>query len=213
MRPSSEAMRRINLEECRRRIIRMAQCNFTRRAVFVTLTYAQDPEEEQAQRELGKYLRRCKYAAGGRFRYIAVTEVGKNGRIHHHILAEGVSRETLEMKWRGGYANSRVFQENKGGFQGLVRYMLKKNSTMGDEDEGVWKRRIRTSQGMVMPTVKVRDRKISIRRLGIIAEEAQAGGQETLERVYYGWRCQERPRVRTSCYLPGAYMYAVMWRT
>ena len=215
MKPSSETMLRINREERRRRIIRLAQCNFSRKTSFVTLTYEQDPEEEAAIREMEKYLRRLKYAAGkaGKdLKYIAVTEIGQNGRVHHHVLCEGVDREIMEKKWRGGFANARRYQENPGGFQGLVRYMLKKNSTLDTREDGRIIRRVRCSQGMIQPDIRERVKKISIHRLGVIAEEAASGSQETLERVYGGYVCQERPRVKTSLWLPGCYMYAVMWK-
>ena len=212
------AQQRVNMRNARRRILRKVQCNFGPGAAFVTLTYAEMPREEQAEKELDRYLARLRGAAkkdGGKLQYVAVTEISSTGRVHHHILVEGVTRETAERKWRKGFVNSRQYQANPSGFAGLVAYMLKKNSTVrgsNDEDEEIRNRRIRCSKGLKEPRESVSDHKISKSRMERIACEAEEQGREIFERLYPGYEMRERPTVLRSEWMPGAYVYARLWK-
>lgn len=213
-----EAQQRVNMRNARRRILRKVQCNFSSRSIFVTLTYAQAPAEEEAGKELDRYLARLRCAAkrqGQRLKYVAVTEISSTGRVHHHILAEGIDRATAEGKWRKGFINSRQYQANPSGFTGLVAYMLKKDSTVrgsNDVEEEIRNKRIRCSKGLIGPRETVSDHKISRHRMEIIASEAEDRGREIFEKLYPGFRMRERPRVKRSEWYPGAYVYAVLWR-
>ncbi len=203
----------VNRRNSRRHLIRLAECNFTRDAVFVTLTYeGENPTEEEAAKELTRYLVRLRTAAkknGQKLKYIAVIEVSSAGRVHHHILLEGVDRETAEAKWKRGYSNSRRFQENPGGFKGLVLYMSKWNSTV-DEDRR--RRRTRISQGMTQPRETISDHRMTKGRLERIAGALEEAARETLEKVYPGFVCHERPEVKRSEFYPGAMLYGVLWK-
>ncbi len=218
MNVTREAQRRVNMRNARRRILRKVQCNFGPGAAFVTLTYAEMPEEQEAEKELDKYLARIRWAAkkaGEQLKYVAVTEISSTGRVHHHILLEGVSRETAERKWKRGFVNSRQYQANPSGFAGLVSYMLKKDSTVrgsNDEDEEIRNRRIRCSKGLKEPRESVSDHKISKSRIERIACEAEEQGREIFERLYPGYEMRERPTVRRSEWMPGAYVYARLWK-
>ena len=210
-----EAMRRINARMIRRRLIRKAEINFDKStSVFVTLTYQEQPGEDEAARALDRYLGRLRYAAkkrGEQLKYIAVTEISGKGRVHHHILLDGVTRDEAEGKWRNGFANGKVYQEHAGGFGGLISYMTKYRSTVEAEDGGR-RTRIRCSKGLIGPRVTVSDHKISRRKMERVAVEAEESGREILERMYPGYEMRERPTVRRSEFYPGAYLYAVLWR-
>lgn len=210
-----EAMARVNQRMIRRRLTRKAQINFSREtAVFVTLTYAQQPAEEQAAKDLDRYLGRLRYWCkrhGSELKYIAVTEISSTGRVHHHVLLDGIPRDEAEKRWRGGFVNGRVYQDNPAGFTGLIRYMTKYRSTVEAEDGGR-RTRIRCSKGLIGPRVTVSDHKISRRKMERVAAEAEEEGREILERMYPGYEMRERPTVRRSEFYPGAYLYAVLWR-
>ena len=206
--PTPAAMKRVNEREMKRRLVRKAEANFSRQSLFLTLTYGQDPGEEQAHRDLSNYLRRLKYASHGKLKYIAVTEIGHNGRVHHHILMDGVSRDLAESKWQGGYVNARRYQHTRGGFTGLIQYMTKKNSTLDPGEEGIGKKRVRCSTGLKEPEVKISDHRISRRRMEMIAQETAASSAMTLEKVFKGYTIVEPPVITSSWYLPGAFLYA-----
>ena len=230
---SSERQKRVNWEACRMRLVRKAQCNFGTDAIFVTLTYERQPDEETACRNLDRYLARMRYRAkknGTQLKYIAVTEISESGRVHHHLLMEGLDRAAAEAGWRNGYANARQYQERGEGFTGLIRYMTKKMSTTEgraearseerkekseeclDGVEAVFHRRVRCSKGLTEPRESVADHKISKAKMERIALEAEENAIGILQKIYPGYECHERPRVRRSEWLPGAFLRAVMWK-
>ena len=206
------AQQAVNRRNAVRRMERLVQANFGKNAVIVTCTYeGVNPEAEEGEKQLDLYLARLRRAArkqGNELKYVAVTERASTGRIHHHMIVEGVDRDTAEGKWRQGYCNARRYQQREGQFVGIVRYMLKYNST---QDQLVSKR-IRTSHNLVRPVETVSDHKISIRKMERMAEDMQEAGVQILQKVYAGYVMQERPEIRRSDFLPGAYLYARMWR-
>lgn len=239
---SSERQKRVNWEACRMRLVRKAQCNFGTDAIFVTLTYERQPQEDEACRNLDRYLARMRYRArknGTQLKYIAVTEISESGRAHHHLLMEGLDRAAAEAGWRNGYANARQYQERGEGFTGLIRYMTKKMSTVErgttssvrlaaatfptgegsgetgeseSEAEAVFHKRVRCSKGLIEPRESVADHKISKAKMERIALEAEEDAIRILQKIYPGYECHERPRVRRSEWLPGAFLRAVMWK-
>ena len=60
-------------------------------------------------------------------KWIVVTEVGKKGRIHHHVIMDGqLDRDEVEAVWRRGYANTRRLQsDHKQGLLPVIRYIAK----------------------------------------------------------------------------------------
>lgn len=206
------AQQEINRKNAVRKVERLAQANFGKDALIVTCTYASAPTEEESGHQLDLYLQRLRRHAkknGQELKYIAITEVSAQGRIHHHMLLEGIDREVAESKWRGGFCNVRKYQRNANQFVGIVRYMLKWRST---QDAVAVCKRIRCSLGLVRPVETVSDHKISIGRMERIAEEAEVQGAMVLQKMYHGYVTLERPEIRRSEYLPGAYMYARMWK-
>lgn len=206
------AMQEINRRNAVRRMERLVQCNFGRNAIILTCTYeGQSPEQEAAEKELDRYLVRLRRAAkssGQALKYVAVTERASTGRIHHHLIAEGVSRDEAERKWRSGFCNARRYQQRTEQFIGIVRYMLKYRSTQ----DALVSRRIRVSHGMAQPVETVSDHRVSLRKMEQICRDMQDGGTEVLRRIYPGYDLRERPEIRRSDFMPGAYMYARLWR-
>lgn len=206
------AQQEVNRRNAVRRVERLVHANFGKNALIVTCTYAKPVTEEEGAHQLDLYLQRLRRAAkkeGQELKYIAVTEVSSTGRVHHHMILEGVRREEAEGKWRKGFCNARSYQKNDTQFVGIVRYMLKYRAT---QDAVAGNKRIRCSLGLKHPVEKVSDHKISVRKMERIAEECTVQGMQILQKVYPGYVTMEKPDVRRSDYLPGAYMYARMWR-
>lgn len=206
------AMQEVNRRNAVRRMERLVQCNFGRDAIILTCTYeGQKPEQDAAEHQLDLYLGRLRRAArrGGReLKYVAVTECASTGRVHHHLIVEGVSRDEAENKWHSGFCNARRYQQRTEQFIGIVRYMLKYRSTQ----DALVSRRIRVSHGMLQPVETVSDHRVSLRKMEQICRDMQDGGAEVLRRVYPGYDLHERPEIRRSDFMPGAYMYARLWR-
>lgn len=208
-----EAQQEVNRRNAVRRVERLVHANFGKDALIVTCTYAKPVTEETGAHQLDLYLQRLRRTAkkaGKELKYIAVTEVSSTGRVHHHMILEGICRQEAEEKWRKGFCNARSYQKNDTQFVGIVRYMLKYRAT---QDAVAVNRRIRCSLGLKHPVEKVSDHKISIRKMERIAEECTVQGMQVLQKLYPGYVTLERPDVRRSDYMPGAYLYARMWRT
>lgn len=206
------AQAEVNRRNAVRRMERLVQCNFGKSAVIVTCTYeGMHPEEEEAEKQLDLYLARLRRAAkkqGQELKYVAVTEKSSTGRVHHHMILQGVDRDIAESKWKRGYCNARRYQQRTEQFIGIVRYMLKYRSTQ----DMLVSKRIRASHNMVRPVETVSDHKLSIRKMERMAEDMQDQGMQILGKVYPQYEMHERPTIRTSEFMPGAYLYARMWK-
>ena len=209
---TKEAQQNVNRRNAVRRVERLVHANFGKNALIVTCTYRQAVTEEEGAHQLDLYLQRLRRTAkkqGTDLKYICVTEVSSTGRVHHHMILEGIDRETAEKKWAKGFSNARSYQRNDRQFVGIVRYMMKYRST---QDAAAAGRRVRCSLGLKRPEERVSDHNISIRKMERIAEECSVQGIAVLQKAYPGYVTETQPEVRRSDYLPGAYMYARMWR-
>lgn len=164
--PTKEVQRLLNQRNAERRIIRLANANFTENDLRFDLTYSPEHETrdpEIAQRHLQNFLRRLK-----RFRkknglselkYIASTEQGSvNGRIHHHmIMSGGVSINDLARIWGMGYTSAKPLQfDERIGIAALAAYLVKRTALY---------RRWNASKNLEKPKTSQRDGKISARKV------------------------------------------------
>jgi len=102
--------------------------------IFLTLTHAEDVTREEATRNLAWFTERLRTVNGGSlrgFRYIAVFELTKKGRIHIHMFVRGLPRgialgerrsRFLQSAWRKGFVDARLPRE---GVAGLSQYLTK----------------------------------------------------------------------------------------
>ncbi|MBQ8780682.1 MAG: hypothetical protein IJZ72_03290 [Oscillospiraceae bacterium] len=85
--------------------VRIVCSSFTSKGFYVTLTYSDEylPSDYQAaQKELENYIRRLKYSNPNAV-IVAVTGYGKStGRLHHHLIIEGVNEADIFKKWGKG---------------------------------------------------------------------------------------------------------------
>lgn len=181
-RPSSEAQKKLNQKHREQKLARLLHANFTPDDLELHLTYASQPEnDEAAKRELSNFLRRLRRYRKRRglepLKYIAVTERGKKGgRYHHHVTVNGgIDRDELEGLWGLGYANSRRLQFTESGLAGLANYIVK--SPIGSK---AWQ----SSKNLIDPEPTTRDGRISARRA---RELMQDGDREAFERLYPGY--------------------------
>ena len=129
--PTSEVQKSLNQRNSSKKATRLAHLNFGPADIALHLTYREPPESpERAQRDLQNFLRRVKRQRAKEglppLKYMTVTEVGGNGRAHHHaIMSGGMSRDALEGLWGKGYANSKRLQFGPDGIAGLTKYVTK----------------------------------------------------------------------------------------
>ena len=89
--PTAEAVQRYNEKMKLRRLTRKINANFTYGDLYLTLTYPRDrrPDPVQAQKNIKNFieaLRRRYRKKGVEFKWVACTEIGSRGGIHHHMI-------------------------------------------------------------------------------------------------------------------------------
>jgi hypothetical protein len=213
--PTPEAMRTVNDRNARKKFERMAECNFQAGIDYaLTLTYeGEAPEDEQTcNRDLRNYLKRVNRARAKlglkKTRCIGVIELGKNGRLHHHLLIEGgLDRDTMEQLWGHGYANCDRIQQGRGGMAAITRYITKKFAAKREKG----RHRYFYTRNLRKPRVTESRTRISRRQAERIREDADVQGEAILRRKYPGSAIEEIT-IRQTDWMPGAYIYARMRR-
>lgn len=118
--PTPEAMRKYNQQLRERKFIRKANANFGKGDLYLTLTYPREcrPTPEKARRNLKNFqdcLRRRYRKAGKELKWMACTEIGSRGGIHHHMLVnEYDDIRGISDLWEryGGYAHIQFVRGN-----------------------------------------------------------------------------------------------------
>lgn len=209
---SPERVQRANHAAAIRRVIRLANTNFTDKDLHVTLTYGENPPAwEQAQRDVRNFIRRLQRLRAKRgmekAKYIyAIEDEGADGakkRIHvHMLLSGGIGREEIEACWRKGWANADRLQPNEEGLAAIARYITK-----AQRNRKKWV----CSQGLKQPKVTVSETKLSRAKVASLAGELPAVWKEVLRKAYPG---QEPVSCETwaSDLVPGVFIRAMMHR-
>lgn len=144
--PTSEAVRRVNFRNKRKKLRRVIQNNFTEEDFHIVLTYRKEnrPAVEQAKKFLrsfhGKMKRRYQ-KCGAEYKWICVTEY-RTAVIHHHLVInsiDGVNMvKLLKECWENGHVNISPLYEDMD-VEGLAEYFLKetKDTARKKKYEGV----------------------------------------------------------------------------
>lgn len=154
--PTSEEMTRYNQKQRARKVQRLILANFRPGDWHLTLSYApanRPGSIEEAEKAVKAFLRRIRRALqkeGRELRYIYVTERGKKGACHHHMILEdlpGMKRLILD-NWKQG-AISFVPLHEDGEYEKLAEYVVKKETK---EENGKTYRR---SKNLIVPEPKI----------------------------------------------------------
>lgn len=134
-RMTTAAQKAMNDKCARGKLEMLIAANFTRRDLFVTLTYrdsslpANRAEAVKLVRQFIKDLRKYREARGQELRYIYTTEE-KHGeaRLHHHLVINGTGRdiETIRSLWPYGDIVD-VEQIDENDYAALAMYMTKES--------------------------------------------------------------------------------------
>lgn len=102
---SEEEYSKFKAEISRRNHLRLFQANFSPTSIFSTLTFADEyelhtfPEAKVIARKL---IRMLKYAYPDAVIFLYMGRGGSAGRIHYHMVSEGVPVEFIAAKWKYG---------------------------------------------------------------------------------------------------------------
>jgi len=240
-RRTGEKQAAVNARNLERSIMRLAEANFTHmKAVVLTGTYeypnAEDvglmniddvwnewharklPEGvEDVRRDVRNMLARIRRRMRAKgvddktLKWILRIEeddklqaFGLPNRYHIHMLteAEGLTQSEIADEWPFGFARCDRFDLKRDGAARIARYLTK------NKRGGRW---VSHSRNLKMPEARVSDRKVSRRRLSLLAQDVQREGRAILEKLYPEYKVMEA-RVSWSDFMPGAFIYARMRR-
>lgn len=223
-----EAQKSLNARNAADKLVQLVNNNFHPGDIIITCTYASDRQPADltaANRNMRNFVARlrryCERKASPAPSYIYVTEIldKKRGTEYHHhmILKADITRDEAEMLWeRGGHghANTKIAKKLPDGLIRIARYMAKQVCSAASSDAYAARHRWCASKGLKVAGATEADRKISRGRVARIAEEMREDpvvARAHLQRCYPGYEVLEID-VRTSCWVSGAYVSAVLVR-
>ena len=199
---SRPAQRNLNDKNAVKRVIRLINTNFCSQDIWMTLTYKNNPTEEQARRDIQNYIRRLKrYIEKCKLeplKYIYVTEAGEK-RVHHHIVMNFEDRDAAEKLWDKGRTQSRRLQPDDYGLEGMARYITKQKKDS---------KRYACSRNLKQPKVYEAYTKFSKRRAEKLARE-DVNPKEVFEKLYPKYVFKDI-EIKYSTFISWCYIYARM---
>ena len=223
---TTAAQKKLNARKAEEKLVQIINANFGAGDHLVTCTYAAGKEPQDlttAQKNMRNYLARvkrlCKRRGVPDPEYVYVTEVTQSNRwgtrYHHHmVLKADLPRGDVETLWTKvhGICNTKAAQKLKEGLTGWAKYIAKPVCSKEGADLYATKHRWAASKGLKIPQPTEADKKISRRRVERIAQDIQRDpdlARLHMEACYPGYEVLEM-QVKTSEWVTGAYVYAVM---
>lgn len=131
---TAEPQRKQNRKNAENRLRWKINANFKEGDYFITLTYKRELRPgtlKEAKAELGRFLRKVRreYRKHGKeLRFISVSESGKNGGIHHHLIVNGdIEANEIVRLWGFGHPAVK-FLDGSGDYSRLAGYLVKETA-------------------------------------------------------------------------------------
>ena len=161
--PTSEEQEKINRNRQLKQLTVIINANFGTGDMHISLDYRVDERPEsrkEAEAILNRFIARLKYwykKRGLTLKRVSVTEVGKRGALHHHlVISEGITPQELKKLWPYGRVHITPLESN-GDYIELAEYLIKKTDwEFSNAEEMKGKRRYNTSQNLVRPQQKTK---------------------------------------------------------
>ena len=213
---TKERQQQLNTRRSKRRLILLVENNFKFWEDYaVTLTYAEEPEnEKRCRKDLRNFFLRLKRIREKRklpdLKYIYAIGYDDQHRIHAHCLVTGgIDRTELEKIWGKGFANTYSLQTYGKGLQGIANYLYKQNEKARDNGDRVNYHMWSGSRNLKTPKPHVSDCKISNRKVKTLARYFRNEAKEIMEKIYPGYVLEDG-EVRYSDIVDGVYITVVM---
>ena len=213
---TKERQAQLNTRRSKRRLILLVENNFRFWEDYaVTLTYAEEPENERrCRKDLRNFFLRLKRIREKRnlpeLKYIYAIGYDDQQRIHAHCLVTGgIDRTELEKIWGKGFANTYSLQTYGNGLQGIANYLYKQNEKARDNGDRVNYKMWSGSRNLKTPKPHVSDCKISNRKVKKLARNFRNEAKEIMEKIYPGYVLEDG-EVRYSDIVDGVYITVVM---
>lgn len=153
--PTSEAVKKNNDRLAEKKLTRLINANFYPGDLHVTLTYAVPVDPQEAEHQLGVWIRRIRRQfkkKGIEFKYVAVTEY-KNHRIHHHVVMNYIDLNIIDMLWTQGRVRCTTLDQSRN-YKALAEYLIKETQKTFREPGNAIKRRWKSSRNLIRPVIK-----------------------------------------------------------
>ena len=165
----------LNDKRAKRYLEALIYANFGKGDLRTDLTYSPEnmpKDEKAAKKEIQNFIKRINYRRKklglGNAKYIVVTEIGKNGKIHHHLIMDAeMDRDIVEDAWTKGYANTRRLQpDKKTKLTELIKYLVKDFKSESKDNRRKWD----SSLNLIKPWETINDepRQMSKKRIRIM---------------------------------------------
>ena len=152
---TKENQERVNRRQDIKRLTLLLNENFGYGDYHLTMTYApahRPDTMEEARKDLQKVIRKmrsCYKRADKELRYIAVTEYGTKGALHHHIVINGgVGTREIQDIWQKGRCHFHPLDKD-GEYSRLAAYLMKKKKNW--KEQGGTGKYYKRSNNLVMP--------------------------------------------------------------
>ena len=229
-----ERIQKYNTERAKFRLQLLMDTNFTSEDQSLTLTYTEQPSEQEVRKDVKNFIGRIRRERNRRglpeLKYIYAIESERDGRakqLHCHIvMSGGIERKEVEKIWRKGseargFANCDELQPDKEGLRRLAFYVYEQNR--GKEQKN--RRHYSCSKNLTEPKVRRSMSKVSNAKVKRMARDFNGVAPTIMEKVYPGFefvrglRYQEDESgtmsescVRFSDYTDGVYIRVMMRR-
>lgn len=126
--PTPEKQEELNTVHARKKLIRLVNSNFSRKNkdLFVTLTYDREVAEQEAKKQIEKFLRavrKCRREHGlPELKYILITE--HQGKWHHHLIMNHMPLDDLMELWQLGRTHVSILDDCYS-YKDLAGYLMK----------------------------------------------------------------------------------------
>lgn len=156
--PTKEEVQRYNQKLRERKLTRKLNANFTEGDLYLTLTYTREkrPNAADAEKNLRKFLaclKRMYKKTGTELKWVATTEIGSRGGIHHHLVIPYYAdvRE-IEKKWRryGGHVKMQTLYGQN--YKKIATYIAKSETKTGTASRSTYS----CSRNLVEPPEKIK---------------------------------------------------------
>lgn len=190
-RTSRDVQKRLNAKNSQRRLTALVHQNFTPSDVVATLTYDKDhlpKDEKTVQTAFYNFIRRFKRAwsketgkPANDFKYVEVVEIGRKGRIHHHIIITGGAElHRIKKVWKNGEVKAEYARFDENGITSYVKYITKNNAH-------IRYKRWSASKNLEKPQITTRDETISITDARFIGDNP-LGCEAFIEELHNGYK-------------------------
>lgn len=222
-----EAQKKVNAANARKRLAALCNENFGPGDILLTLTWRSDDpdmpaEAKDAKKQVDKYIRKIKRLrekrslSAIRYVYVVETQATRQGCSHHvHMLTggDGVTELELRNMWRQWHKDARVQTDivwnRPEGLTSWAGYVTKSDNADETRQHIQTSKRWYASQGLKRPKTTVSDTKLSRSRAERMTRDFETDGRRIFEKLYPGYQVLDL-YVRTSDWLPGAYIYATL---